>query len=108
MDKYRPFCLRGDAFPGGRERGGDFQGFFLYRMEERDVAGVEADAAVGVGAGGAVLEVALDGAAEGGELAADLMMTAGEELDLQKVIPVSVGDVLIAEAGFLRARDRFY
>ena len=108
MGKNGGFCLRGDAFPGGREGGGDVDGLFFDRMDKGDVAGVEADAAVGVGAGGAVLEIALDGAAEGGELAADLVVAAGEELDLKKVIPVSVGDVLIAEAGFLRARDGFY
>ena len=40
---------------------------------------MEGDAAVGVGARGAVLEVALDGAADVGELTTDLVVAAGEE-----------------------------
>ena len=69
---------------------------------EGDVAGVEADAAVGVRAGGAVFEVAFDGAADGGELAADLMMAAGEELDFDQMVTVGIAEDAIAELCELR------
>ena len=51
-------------------------------MEKCHLAGVQAYAAVRVGALRSVFEVALDGAADGCKLAADLVMAAGEQLHL--------------------------
>ena len=52
------------------------------------LAGVQAYAAVRVGAPRSVFEVALDGAADGCKLAADLVMAAGEQFHLhQKIFP---------------------
>ena len=72
-------------------------------MEEGDAAGVEGDAAVGVGARGAVFEVALDGAADRGKLTADLMMTAGQQLDFDQVVTVRVTQHLVAQDSMLAA-----
>ena len=55
-------------------------------MFEGDEACVEGDGAVVVAARGTVLEVALDRAADVGELAANLVMTAGVEVDVEEVI----------------------
>ena len=55
-------------------------------MNEPHTAGVEADAAVGIRTGGAVLEVAFDGAANLGQLAAYLMVTPCLELHLQQMV----------------------
>ena len=49
-------------------------------MDEADGPGVEGDATVRVGAWRSVLEVALDGAADVGQLAADLVVAACEKL----------------------------
>ncbi len=89
------------TFPGGRNRGfeGDFR--LLHRVDEPDGAGVERDASVGVGAGSAVLEVALDGAADVGELAADLVMTAGEEFHLDQMIAFGAFQVVVPELRLL-------
>ncbi len=70
-------------------------------MEEGDAAGVEGDSAVGVGAGGAVFEVTLDGAAEARELAADLVVTAGEEFDFDEPVAVCFSDLPIVQFGEL-------
>ncbi len=71
-------------------------------MEEGDAAGVEGDAAVGVGAGGAILEVALDGAAEARELAADLVVAAGEQFYFEEPVAVGFPYLSIVELGQLR------
>ena len=51
---------------------------------------MEVDAAVPVAARGAVLQIALDGAAYARELTADLMMTPREELHLNQGITVKL------------------
>ena len=61
------------------------------RMFERDEAGVEGDGAVVVAARSAIFEVALDGASDVGQLAANLMMTACMEVDIEEVV-ATVGD----------------
>ena len=71
-------------------------------MDEADGAGVEGDAAVGIGAGGAILEVALDGTADVGELAADLVVTTGEEFHFHQVVPIGALQECIFELRFLR------
>ncbi len=55
-------------------------------------------AAVRVGPGGSIFEVALDWAAHGGELAADLVVTPGEEVDFQQVVALGVSYMPIAKA----------
>ena len=58
----------------------------LHGVFEADFVCVKADAAVGVGAGRAVLEVALDGATDIAKLAAYLVVAACQQFDLHKVI----------------------
>ena len=57
-------------------------GLFGYGVDEGDFMGEEGDAAVGVGTACTVFQVALDGAAHGGELAAYLVVAAREEVYL--------------------------
>ena len=58
---------------------------------------MEGDAAVGVGAGGAVLEVALDGAADGRQLRPDLMFASGDQVHLEQPIALAGGDDAVME-----------
>ena len=71
-------------------------------MEEGDAAGVEGDAAVGVGARSAIFEIAFDGTADGRELAADLVVTAGQQLDFDQMVTVGVTQNLITQPGPFR------
>ena len=48
--------------------------------------GMERDGAVGVAALGTIFEVALDGASDVGQLAANLMVTPGVKVDVEEVI----------------------
>lgn len=66
-------------------------------MHECDAAGMQTDASVWIRARRAILEVAFDRAAEIGQLAADLMVAAGEKFDFHKPISVSPADLLIIE-----------
>ena len=61
----------------GWVRCSDFDLLMRYRVFEGYVACVQADAAVWIAAGRAVFQVAVDGGEGVGQLAADLMMTAG-------------------------------
>ena len=74
-------------------------------MNEANASGKEGDAAVGIAARRTILEVALDGTADGGELTAYLMVTAREELYLVKLIVVASGQAGEAQLSLLRARD---
>ena len=73
-------------------------------MLETYAAGMEADAAIGIAARCAVFQVAADGAADGGELAADLMMAPRVEMHLEEMVAVGVADDLVVEDGFLGSR----
>ena len=88
--------------PGGRDRRFEEDFRFLHRVDEADGASVERDAAVGVGARRTVLEVALDGAADVGELTTDLVVAAGEEFDFHQVVPLGALQVRVLEFRFLR------
>lgn len=68
-------------------------------MGEGYAAGMERDAAVRVRARRTVFEVTLDRAAEVGELAADLMVTAGKKFHLHEPIAVRLADLLIVKLG---------
>ena len=59
--------------------------------------GLEADAAVRIGAGRAVFQVALDGAADMGELATDLVMPAGQEPDGEQVVTFRASEIAVFE-----------
>jgi hypothetical protein len=61
------------------------------RMLERDAACVEGDGAVVVAAGSTIFEVAFDGATDVGQLATNLVVTAGVEVDIEEVI-AAIGD----------------
>ena len=67
-------------------------------MNELDAAGQQRYGAVGIGAAVAVLEVAADGAAYRGELHADLMLAACEELDLEEVETVAACEQSVFES----------
>ena len=70
-------------------------------VDELYPAGQERDAAVRVGAAGAVFEVSLDGAAHVRELAADLVVPARKELDLKQEIAVCGLREAVMQPGFL-------
>ena len=50
-------------------------------MHKGDVAGMEADAAVGVGARRAVFQISANGETDSGQLAEDLMVASGVQTD---------------------------
>ena len=70
-------------------------------MGERQLVGVEPYAAAPLRPTGAVFQVTLDGAADGGQLAADLMAAAGMGLHHQKVVAVPLSHHLVPQPGFL-------
>ena len=72
-------------------------------MDEAHAAGMQADTAVGIGAGKAILQVALDGAAHLGQLATDLMVAARLQVHLQQAVVVRTGDEPIVQDGLLAA-----
>lgn len=88
-----------DTFPCGWDGGFDGEGLLFHGVREGDAAGVEGDAAVGVGAWGAVFEVAFYRAAEVGELAADLVVAAGKEFDLDEPVAVGPADLPVIQLG---------
>lgn len=67
-----------------RNRGCDDERLVADGVCERDGTCVEADAAVGVGAFGSILEVALDGMPDVRELRADLVVTTRVEIDFEE------------------------
>jgi len=73
-------------------------------MDELHRAAQQGDAPVGIGALGAILEVALDGAAYLGKLATYLMMTARLEVHFDKGVVVGTPDDAIVELGTFAAR----
>ena len=75
-------------------------------MHEDGAVGVKADAAVGVGTGCPILEVAFDRAAHMRELAADLVMPSGEEFDFEQMVAVGILNQTVTEfcqLGFMGA-----
>lgn len=90
----------------GGDGGLDVDGLAADGVDEVDAACEQRDAAVGVAALVAVLEVAADGAAYGGELDAYLVLAAGEELDFEEAVAVALGYECVAQAGFLGAGAR--
>ena len=75
--------------------------FFADRMDEMHGVAEEGDAAVGVAALGAILEVTLDGAADFGELATDLVVAPCLEIHLDEIVVVGMADDFVVEDGFL-------
>ena len=73
-------------------------------MNEAYVPGVKANAAVRIGTGRPVFEVTFDRAAQMAQLAAYLMVTAGEQLHFQKMVLVSASDVLVIQLCQFRVR----
>ena len=61
------------------------------------MAGVQADASVGIGPRRPVFQVSLDRAADVRELAADLVVAAGEQHDLHEAIPFGAADEPVTE-----------
>ena len=64
---------------------------------------MEGYATVGIGAWGTIFQVAADGAAHFGQLAAYLVVTTGVQVDLQQPVAVAVADDAIVEYGLLGA-----
>ena len=73
-------------------------------MDELHRAAQQGDAPVGIGALGAILEVALDGAAYFGKLAAYLVMAARLEVHLDEGVVVGMPDNTVVEFGPFAAR----
>ncbi|CDF22225.1 unknown [Prevotella sp. CAG:617] len=65
---------------------------------------MQADAAVGVAARRPVFQVPLNGASHGRQLAAYLMMTPREQLDLKQIITVALRNKPVGQFGQLAAR----
>lgn len=92
--EFVPETLVGDGRRQGERK-------LAHGMRQGDVAGEEADTSAGIASGCAVLEVSLDRATEGGELATDLMMAPRMELDLHEVVAVARSQESVGEAGKL-------
>ena len=60
---------------------------------------MQGDAAVGIGARGAVLEISLDDASHACELAAYLVMPAREKFHLDEVVTLGRAEITVAEPG---------
>ena len=71
-------------------------------MFKLDMAGKQRDTAVWIAATGTVFKIAFDGASDGGELTANLMMTSRQKLHFQQVIAVGTAYLTIAQRGSLR------
>ena len=56
------------------------------RMFKHQTIGMERDATVGVGTGGSIFEVALDGTPHVSQLTTDLMVTARVEVYFQQMV----------------------
>jgi hypothetical protein len=70
-------------------------------MDELHAAGEQGDTAVGVGTGSTVLQVATNGHTGLGQLTANLVVTAGEQLDFKELVAVATTDDAIAQLSFL-------
>jgi len=75
-------------------------------MDEAYFMGLQADPSVGVGARCAVFEVPLYRATGVAQLAAYLVMPAGEEFDFYEMIPVCAEDISVVESGQFCIRTR--
>jgi hypothetical protein len=65
-------------------------------MDERDLAGVKTDSAVGIAAGSSVFEVAFDGTAYGCQLTTNLVMATCFQLYFNQVVPLAMGEGLVS------------
>ena len=70
-------------------------------MEKSYLTGMQADAAVRIGTSRTIFQVAFDGAADGCELAADLMVAAGEQFNFYKKIIFSRTQQAVPQQSFL-------
>lgn len=70
-------------------------------MFERDVASVQADAAVGIAARSAIFQVAVDGRKGVGQLTAYLMVTTSVQIDFDQGVALGRGNVSAVEQGLL-------
>ena len=66
-------------------------------MHKSDAVRLKAYSSVRIGTRCPVFEIPLDGASHVGELAAYLVMAAGEQFDLQEMITLRVGYVPVAQ-----------
>ena len=71
-------------------------------MHKGNVAGMEADAAVGVGARRAVFQISANGETDSGQLAADLMVASGVQTDFHQPRALSVFQQLEIEHRMFR------
>ena len=71
----------------------------LDRVFETYLVGVEADAGVGVGAGGSVFEVPFDGTSYATQLTANLVVAARKQFYLNKMIIVSTAEPAVIQLG---------
>lgn len=98
---YLQICSEGRPKGVGWGRGDDGDVLLAHRVNEVGLARVERDASVWVAARGTVLQVTLDRHTDVRELAANLVMTTCEELNLKEGIPVGGRDDGVAKFGFL-------
>ena len=74
-------------------------------MNELHSTGEQRDTAIGIGTTGTILQIALDGTANLGQLTANLVMTARQQLNLQQRVVVAATQHTIAEHCLLGARN---
>jgi len=83
-------------------RGGDeFNGCLFDWVRKGEAAGVQADSGIGIGAWGAIFEVAFDGAANGRQLGANLVVPSRKKFDFNKVIPIAAASIAVLKQRFL-------
>ena len=84
-----------DEIVGQGSRDVDFVA--AHGMGEADAVSLKRNAAVGVAARSTVLEVALDGAADGRQLRPDLVLAAGNQIHLQQPVALAGSDDTVLE-----------
>ena len=87
------------AFPGIGNGRGKIDLDFPDGMNELDNARVQGNAAVRIGTGGSIFQIAFDDAAQIGQLAADLVVSAGQQVDFDEEVPLGRVNQPIGESG---------
>ena len=90
-------------FPGCRRRRDDVHLLLPDRVHKFDLVRVQTYSSVGIGAGCAVFQVAFDASSDPRQLAADLVVTPGEQLNLDQGISVRVFQMRVGQSGEFRS-----
>ena len=77
--------------------------FFRNRMYKTDPTCMQANASIGIGTRKAILQVTTDGTAHLSQLATNLMMASGLQIDFKQTVIVRTPYQAIVQNGFLAA-----